>query len=458
MKKICSFIAISISAALLSSCGDNESDPVIEVQDPITAGQITPSSFSASIAGTFKDINKLDIALGKHGVLFCPKTDNAAQIFQSWQKGNDNPDCSISGKGTFSGDYYTCTIYGLYPETEYSYCLFLQNMDNSAREISAVGTFTTTAFNPGFDALKFGNIHFIDAEATVNSTMSMLDAAGCTIGVMLSQTSGFDAGNAQAIIDYTGQFGKMMVVKVTGIKPDSTYFCRPFARYKTNNGDDEYVYGPESSFSTMTSAQMRVDLGLPSGIMWANCDLGDYRFSNNRRTAPYYKWGSMKEVIYLLNEQQGFWEKINQEYEYYDKVAETYADLGTEISGTQYDIAHQSLGGKWRMPTKADVEELMENIKQVTTRNSTYRDFVMVNGEKYEYDSSVRIHELTGPNNNRISFLDYEDYWCGSVCETDYSAAYSFSCIFINNSPSLSLNHSIRISDMHIRPIWDPNM
>lgn len=459
ISKLLPFIAFAMFALLLSSCGDNESDPVIEVQDPITAGQITPSSFSARITGTFKDVNKADIALGKHGVLYCPKTANAAQIFQSWQKGNDNPDCSISGKGTFAGDSYTCTISGLCPETEYSYCLFLQNMDNSVREISAVGTFTTTAFNPGFEALKFENIHFIDAEAIVSATMSTIDAAGCTIGVMLSQTSGFDASNAQLIFDYTGNFGRRMVVKATGVKPDSTYYCRPFARYKTITGADAYAYGQEGSFSTMTTGQLAVDLGLPSGIMWAKCDLGDYKFSNDPYTAPYYYWGSMRESIVVFNEDEGYRDIVYPEYEHYDKETGTYADLGTEISGTQYDVAHQRLGGKWRMPTLADVEELIANTRQ-TARNSTYREYIISGGERYDYDVEIYVHDFTASNKNAVSFIRNRDYWCGTVSTDDPSYPYPYGFYFSNGSGgnTIWLGRYHRQSICKVRPVWDPNM
>jgi len=457
--KVLSFIAFAMFASLLSSCGDKDSDDVIEVPDPITAGQITPSSFSAKVTGTFIDINKADIALGKHGVLYCPKTDNAAQIFQSWQKGNDNPDCSISGKGTFAGDSYTCTITGLCPETEYSYCLFLQNMDNTARDISAVGTFTTTVFNPGFEALKFENIHFIDAEAIVSATMSTIDAAGCTIGVMLSQTSGFDASNAQLMFDYTGNFGRRMVVKATGVKPDSTYYCRPFARYKTITGADAYAYGQEGSFSTMTTGQLAVDLGLPSGIMWAKCDLGDYKFSNNEKTSPFFYWGSMKEIYIVYNEEEGYWDYVFPENELYDKETGTYANLGTEISGTQYDVAHQKLGGKWRLPTKADVEELVDNTKQ-TARNSTYRNYYIIDGERYDYDVEVYIHELTASNKNSISFVRYEDYWCGTASDEGMGYYYPYGFYLSSSSGGNTIWYG-RYSPQgccKVRPVWDPNM
>ena len=458
-RKNISFIALAMFAAFMSSCGDKDSDAVIEVPDPITASQITPSSFSAKITGTFIDINKADIALGNHGVLYCPKTDQAAQIFQSWKDGNDNPNCSISGKGTFAGETYTCTITDLCPETEYSYCLFLQSMNNTSREISAVGTFTTTAFNPGFEALKFGNIHFIDAEATISATMSALDAAGCTIGIILSQTSGFDASNAQLMFDYTGDFGKRMVVKATGIKPDSTYYCRPFARYKTITGADAYAYGQEGSFSTMTTGQLAVDLGLPSGIMWAKCDLGDYKFSNIQYSSPWYYWGSLKDIVAVLNQDEGYRELVYPEYEHYDKETETFVDLGTDICGTQYDVAHQRLGGKWRMPTLADVEELIANTKQ-TARNTTYSDYIISGGERYDYDVEVYVHELTATNKNSVSFVRYEDYWCGNVSTDDPSYSYPYGYYFSGGSGGNTIytGRYNRMSYCKIRPVWDPNM
>ena len=444
------------SAILFASCGDDSSDPVIEEPDAIAVNQTTASSFSAKITGTFREISKADIALGNHGVLFCPKTDKAEEIFNAWKNGNDNPGCSISPKGTFSGETYSCTIEGLSPETEYSYCLFLQSKGNSGREISAVYSFTTTGFNPQFAALRFGNVHYIDAEATLGVTMDAADANGCTLGVMVAQQPEVNENNAQFVFDYSGVFGRNMVVKATGLKPDSVYYCRPFARYASGSGADVYICGPESSFSTARSSQMAVDLGLPSGIMWANCDLGESKFYVSFSiTTPFYMWGSMKELS-VIEGKDGSKKRLELDYEYYDKKTQTYTDLGEEISGTQYDVARQKLGGKWRMPTKADVEELRQ-YTSIKSRTVPISEEYNIEGEIYQVYGDVRVNDVYGSNNNHISFMGYEEWWCGTAYEDDHSVAYVFDFESMNGTMDIFIGAWGRVDNgFPIRPVWDP--
>lgn len=47
-------------------------------------------------------------------------------------------------------------------------------------------------------------------------------------------------------------------------------------------------------------------------------------------------------------------------YEHYS--SSTYNDIGSNISGNySYDAARKELGGSWRMPTEAEISELLEN-------------------------------------------------------------------------------------------------
>ena len=92
-----------------------------------------------------------------------------------------------------------------------------------------------------------------------------------------------------------------------------------------------------------------VDLGLPSGVLWRNMNVGASRVEER---GDYYQWG---EVV----------TKDNYTYANYDPLGNggsQYDDIGTDISGSDdYDAARHNLGGYWRMPTKAELEELNNN-------------------------------------------------------------------------------------------------
>ena len=123
-------------------------------------------------------------------------------------------------------------------------------------------------------------------------------------------------------------------------------------------------------------------------------------------------------------------------------------NIGSNISGTQYDAARAQWGGSWRMPTKAECQELIDRCTWTWT---TYNG---VNGWK-----------VTGPNGNSIFLpaaggrrgteLDgrglYGEFWSGSPYESNQSEAYdlNFSSVF------RSVNGYYREIGYPVRPVCD---
>lgn len=103
------------------------------------------------------------------------------------------------------------------------------------------------------------------------------------------------------------------------------------------------------------SQYVAVDLGLPSGLKWASFNVG--------ATAPeeygdYYAWG---EVATKSDYSQATYEHFKvvsgTDADGFDYEEQVWVDLG-DISGTEYDVAHQKWGGSWRMPTQSEFDEL----------------------------------------------------------------------------------------------------
>ena len=91
-----------------------------------------------------------------------------------------------------------------------------------------------------------------------------------------------------------------------------------------------------------------IDLGLPSGTKWACCNVG--------ATIPegyggYYAWGETEEKT-TYN-----WST----YIHCDGSSSTCHNLGSDIAGTQYDVAHEKWGSSWVMPSLDQIKELREN-------------------------------------------------------------------------------------------------
>ena len=107
-----------------------------------------------------------------------------------------------------------------------------------------------------------------------------------------------------------------------------------------------------------------IDLGLPSGTKWACSNVGA---NKPEEYGGYYAWGETEEKSYYD------WST----YIHCDGSSGTFHDLGSDISGTEYDVAHVKWGGKWCMPTTAEQRELLNNCtSEWTTLNG-------VNGRKF---------------------------------------------------------------------------
>ncbi|MBQ6211013.1 MAG: hypothetical protein IJK42_14790 [Prevotella sp.] len=120
-----------------------------------------------------------------------------------------------------------------------------------------------------------------------------------------------------------------------------------------------------------------IDLGLPSGTKWANCNVGA---TKPEEYGGYYAWGETEEKDYYNK----------STYQYYQNYY--FVNIGNDISGTEYDVAHVKWGGDWVMPTLDEIKELYNNCTYGwTTINN-------VNGCKF-----------TGPNGNSI-FLPAAGY------------------------------------------------
>ena len=83
-------------------------------------------------------------------------------------------------------------------------------------------------------------------------------------------------------------------------------------------------------------------------------------------------------------------------------------NIGTDISGTEFDVAHKLLGGSWVMPTLADMRELLENC--------TFQWTVQEN-QKGGLFTSKR-------NGNSVFFPAGGLWWNGSLHETNKSGNY----------------------------------
>lgn len=95
-----------------------------------------------------------------------------------------------------------------------------------------------------------------------------------------------------------------------------------------------------------------IDLGLPSGTKWACCNVGA---ESPEDYGGYYAWGETEEKDWYDRDT------------YIHNQNGSYVNLG-EIAGTQYDVVHVKWGGSWVMPSKEQLNELLDNCTPTWTR------------------------------------------------------------------------------------------
>ena len=156
-----------------------------------------------------------------------------------------------------------------------------------------------------------------------------------------------------------------------------------------------------------------VDLGLPSGLKWAKCNVGA---TSETDYGDFFMWGSTK----ANTPDECVWENApfnggNTSYnaDAFNKVKDTACPNG--ILAKEYDAAAQIMGGDWRMPTQTEWQELLNNTDKLwTTING-------VNGYKF---TSIK----EGYQNNSIFIPAAGNCYDGSLNDVgNYGSVWSSS-------------------------------
>lgn len=183
-----------------------------------------------------------------------------------------------------------------------------------------------------------------------------------------------------------------------------------------------------------------VDLGL--SVKWACCNVGA---DVPEGYGGYYAWGETEEKSDYTYKTYKYWSDRNGDG--YDSSSE-YQNIGSNISGTSYDVAHVKWGGSWRMPTLDEIKELC---------NKCSWQWTEVNG--------IKGQKVTGPNGNSI-FLpaagyrygtevyrrgSYGYYWSGTLNE-DYSG-YAYCLSF--GSGYWDWYDDSRYNGLSVRPVTE---
>ena len=171
-----------------------------------------------------------------------------------------------------------------------------------------------------------------------------------------------------------------------------------------------------------------VDIGLPSGLLWATCNIGA---KEPWESGIYFSWGNVdgheKDSGYYFSET--------------DYGRTPGASLIDSIPiDAKYDAARANIGGSWRMPTAFEFKELYYNcISEWTTQNG-------VNGERFI--SKINGNSVFFPAAGGYSTSGV--YWSSSL--RPQSNAY---CLYVCCGGVAPQNYSLRFIGYTVRAVLD---
>ena len=194
-----------------------------------------------------------------------------------------------------------------------------------------------------------------------------------------------------------------------------------------------------------------VDLGLPSGLKWATCNVGA---TTPEGYGDYFAWGETEPKATYDVSTYKYCNGTIDSFTKYCTESDLGFDFGTEDNKTMLelsdDAARVNWGGDWRMPTGDEMEELMDtnnctwewttqngvNGYKVTSNKNGNSIFLPAAGERYNYD-------LNNAGSNGY-------YWSSSLVAS-YCQCANY---ILFDSGSVGLYDSGRISGQSVRAVF----
>ena len=109
-----------------------------------------------------------------------------------------------------------------------------------------------------------------------------------------------------------------------------------------------------------------VDLGLPSGTKWATCNVGADKETDY---GLYFAWGETVGYSGITDTKQFCWD----DYKFSKRGSNNFTKYngidGKNVLDLKDDAVQVNMGGKWHMPTKEQIRELMFNTESTWVKN-----------------------------------------------------------------------------------------
>ncbi|MDR1338749.1 MAG: hypothetical protein LBK58_01620, partial [Prevotellaceae bacterium] len=188
-----------------------------------------------------------------------------------------------------------------------------------------------------------------------------------------------------------------MKKKFTGMMTISALALGFIAALGMSSCKNEQPFDAESILVEDGSTSEAVDLGL--SVRWASHNVGA---TKPEEYGTYFGWGDVTGTKTSQN---------NNEY--------PNANPPKNICGTEYDAAHVLWGDSWRMPTKAQAQELVDNCDWKETELNGVKGF-RVTGKN---GNSIFLAAGGGRDGTSVLYtVSGADFWTGDISDANGEA------------------------------------
>ena len=199
--------------------------------------------------------------------------------------------------------------------------------------------------------------------------------------------------------------------------------------YKTADGWSKYA----ARIVPMGGAQVAVDMGLPSGTMWATFNLGAM---SPEQPGLFFAWG---ETTYKTS-----FSMDNYLYGTYPTMTKYCSTDGLTTLEAQDDAATAFLGGTWRMPTHEEQVELHNYCTFTQTTVNGITGYLVTS----DMNGNSIFLPFVNDSNNDMSF-----YWSSSLWTNEDTQACSFGLSPLGANYTHGNYGSVRYKGHPIRPV-----
>lgn len=219
---------------------------------------------------------------------------------------------------------------------------------------------------------------------------------------------------------------------ITDLDIETYYYIRGYAKI-----DGKIRYGGQITFYTKTWTPTQapgeaVDLGL--GVLWADRNV---EASSRTDQGIGFTWGECKPK----------WSSVESHRKHYDADAHCYTKYTQKRENLELedDAAHYCWGGKWRTPTREEINDLF-----------------YICDVQYGSCDGQRGWIFTSTTNGNSIFIPcfrssekIDQYWSATVGDTDIEKALGFNTDVSTSYSAPNMYEFTRTSQLLIRPVCD---